>query len=39
MAPLTEKLSYQNADKWIEKLSDIPWGISNDKWIDYKFEL
>ena len=29
--PLTEKLSYQNADKWIEKLSDILWGISNNK--------
>ena len=24
MAPLTEKLPYQNADKWIEKLSNIP---------------
>ncbi len=24
MAPLTEKLSYRNADKWMEKLSDIP---------------
>ena len=24
MAPLTKKLSYQNADKWMKKLSDIP---------------
>ncbi len=24
IAPLTEKLSYQNADKWMEKLSQIP---------------
>ena len=39
MAPLTEKLSYQNADKWIEKLLDIPWDISNDEWIDHKFEF
>ncbi len=31
MAPLIEKLSYQNADKWIEKLSEIPWDIPNDK--------
>ena len=31
MFPFTEKLSYQNVDKWIEKLLDIPWGIPNDK--------
>ena len=23
----------------MEKLLDIPWGIPNDKWINYKFEL
>ena len=28
MAPLTKKLSYRNADKWMEKLSEIPWGIT-----------
>ena len=39
MAPLTEKLFYQNADKWMEKLSEIPWGIPNNKWIEHKFEL
>ena len=39
MAPLTEKLSYRNADKWMEKLSEIPWGIPNDKWIECKLEL
>ena len=38
MALLTEKLSYQNAEKWIKKLSEIPWGIPNDKWIKHKFE-
>ncbi len=38
MAPLTEKLSYQNTDKWIEKLTEIPWGIRNDEWIEYQFE-
>ncbi len=39
MAPLTEKLSYRNTDEWMEKLSDIPWCIPNDKWIDHKFEV
>ena len=39
MAPLTKKLSYQNADKWIEKLSEIPWSILNNEWIEHKFEF
>lgn len=39
IAPLTEKLSYQNANKWIKKLSEITKGISNDKWTEHKFEL
>ena len=39
MAPFTEKLLYRNADKWMEKLSEIPWGIPNDKWIEHKFEF
>ena len=39
MAPITEKLSYQNANGWMKKLFDILWGIPNDKWIDHKFEL
>lgn len=39
MIPLTEKLSYQNVDKWMEKLLEIPWDIPNDRWIEYKFEL
>ena len=39
MVLLTKKLSYQNANKWIEKLSNISWDISNNKWIKYKFEL
>ncbi len=38
MVPLTEKLSYRSADEQIEKLSEIPWGIPNDKWIEHKFE-
>jgi Plavaka transposase len=39
MKPITEKLSYRNADEWMEKLSDIPWGIPDDKWTEHKFEL
>ncbi len=39
MAPFTEKLSYQNVDEWIEKLSDILQGIPNNKQINHKFEL
>ena len=35
----TNKLFYQNADEWIEKLLEIPWGILNDKYIRYKFKL
>ena len=35
----TKKLSYQNTDIWIEKLSEILQGISNNKWIKYKFEF
>ena len=27
MRSITEKLSYQNADEWIEKLSTIRWGV------------
>ncbi len=39
MKPITKKLSYRNADEWIEKLSAIPWGIPDNKWTEYKFEL
>ena len=39
MAPLTKKLSYQNADEWMEKISEMLWAISNNKWIKLKFEL
>ncbi len=38
MAPLTEKLLYRNANKWMEKLSKIPWGIPNDECIKHEFE-
>ena len=37
MIPLTKKLSYINADEWIEKLSKIPWGIPENKWIKHKY--
>lgn len=33
-----KNLLYHNADKWMEKLSTIPWGIPNDKWTEHKFE-
>ena len=39
MAPLTEKLSYQNVDKWMKKRSEIPWGIPNDEQIEHKFKF
>ena len=39
MTPLTKKLSYKNADKWMEKLSEIPWGIPEDKWIEQKYNV
>ncbi len=39
MAPLTKKLSYKNANKWIEKLLEIPWGILNDEWIEHRFDI
>ena len=31
MTPLTKKFSYKNADEWMEKLSEITWGILEDK--------
>ncbi len=39
MAPLTEKLFYKNADKWMEKLLEIPWGIPDIKWIKHRFDI
>ena len=39
MKPLTKNLLYRNLDKWMEKLSAIPWVILNNKWIEHKFEL
>ena len=39
MTPLTKKLSYKNADEWMEKLSEIPWGIPEDKWIEHKYNV
>ncbi len=36
IASLTEKLSYRNADEWMEKLLEILWGISKNKWIEHK---
>ena len=39
MTPLTKKLSYKNANEWMEKLSEIPWGIPEDKWIEHKYNV
>ena len=39
MTPFTKKLTYKNADEWIEKLSEIPWGIPEDKWIKHKYNI
>ncbi len=39
MTPFTKKLSYKNADEWIEKLSEIPWDIPHKKWIEYNFDI
>ena len=39
MTPLTKKLSYKNTDEWMEKLSEIPWGIPEDKWIEHIFNV
>lgn len=39
MAPLTEKLSYKNADEQIKKLFEIPWGISDEKQIEHRFHI
>ena len=39
MTSLIKKLSYKNADEEMEKLSKIPWGISEDKWIEHKYNV
>ncbi len=39
MAPLTEKLSYKNTNEQMKKLSEIPWGIPDDKQIEYRFDV
>lgn len=39
MRSITEKLSYQNADEWMEKLSTIRWGVPEVKWVKLKFQL
>ena len=39
MTVLTKKLSYKNADKWMENLSEILWGIPKDKWIEHKYNV
>lgn len=36
---LLQKLSYQNAYKKMEKISNILWAISNDEWINHKFQF
>ncbi len=39
MKPIIKKLSYCNANDWIEKLSIILQGIPDDKWTEYQFKL
>lgn len=39
MTHFTKKLSYKNADEWMEKLSEITWGILENKWIEHKFNV
>ncbi len=39
MTPLTKKLSYKNANEWMEKLSEILWDIPDNKWIEYRFDV
>ena len=39
MTPLTKKLSYKNANEGMEKLSEISWGIPEDKWIKHKYNV
>lgn len=39
MRSINEKLSYRNADEWMEKLSNIRWGVPDVKWIKLKFQL
>lgn len=39
MAPLTEKLSYKNANELMKKLLEISWGIPENKWIEHKFDV
>lgn len=39
MAPFSKKLSYKNADKLMEKLIEILWGILEDKQIEHKFDI
>ena len=39
ITPLSKKLFYKNADKWMKKLSEIPWGIPENKWIEHKYNV
>ena len=39
MAPFTKKFFYENADKLMEKLSEITWDILEDKKTEYEFNL
>lgn len=39
MRSITEKLSYQNADEWMKKLSTIRWGVPDVKWVELKFQI
>lgn len=39
MVLLTEKLSYNNADEWMEKLLEISQNIPGDKQTEYNFTV
>ena len=35
MKPITKQLSYHNANEWMKTVSNIPWGIPDNKWTEY----
>ena len=39
MTALIKKLFDKNAEEWMEKLSEIPWGISKNKCIELKYNV
>lgn len=35
----SKKLSYKNANEWIEKLLEISWDIAGNEWTEHKFSI